>query len=156
MQFACNVIISWTGVVRVEITVHLLIRCLEYIHVFLGMLFAFINCKFQESLYDVKFRIEQKAHEKLDSQEVTNYGAWSGVAIIASSRCIETVRGRGLVQRMRQSCPVVTMTRRVKTGKGISPLCRAEKFCCSNFVAGIVVSLFGFRSDVGFTGGQIR
>lgn len=68
MQFACNVIISLTGVGRVEITVDLLSRCLEYIHVFLFMLFAFINSKFQESLCDVKFRIEQKAYEKLDSK----------------------------------------------------------------------------------------
>jgi hypothetical protein len=66
MHFACNVIISLTGVGHVEITVDLLSRCLEYIHVFLFMLFTFINSKFQKSLCDVKFRIEQKAYEKLD------------------------------------------------------------------------------------------
>jgi len=47
MQFACNIIISLTGVGRVEITVDLLSRCLDYIHVSLFMLFAFINSKFQ-------------------------------------------------------------------------------------------------------------
>ena len=57
MQFVCNVIISLRGAGRVEITVDLLSRCLEYIHVFLFMPFAFINSKFQESLCDVKFRI---------------------------------------------------------------------------------------------------
>jgi hypothetical protein len=91
----------------------------------------------------------------MDSKEVTNYVAWSIVAIIASSRCITRVLGRGLVQRMRQSWSVGTMTGRVKGGKGISYLCRAGMFCCSGFVAAIVMSLFGFRNDVGLTGGQI-
>ena len=44
------------------------LRITLYIHVFLFMLFAFINSKFQESLCDVKFRIEQKVYEKLDSK----------------------------------------------------------------------------------------
>ena len=88
-------------------------------------------------------------------QEVTNYVAWSGVTIIASYRCITTVLGRGLVRRMKQSWSVVSMTGRVKGGRGISSLFRAEMFCCNNFVAVIVMRLLGVRNEVGFTGGQI-
>jgi hypothetical protein len=65
MHFACNIIISLTDVGRVEITVGLLRICPC---VCISVLFAFVNSKFQESLCDVKFRIEQKAYEKLDSK----------------------------------------------------------------------------------------
>ena len=49
MKFACHVVISLTGVGRVEITGDLLSRCFGYIRMVIYLLFASINPKHQES-----------------------------------------------------------------------------------------------------------